>query len=546
MKTLQKAAIVLVCLISLNGLHAQQGYNGSILPLKPQSPLFGKDIVIHDSSAQNQGQVAICSAFNGWLYSVYSYSSALNTASTTVLRSKDGGLTWSIILDVHWPMNNSVLLSLDIAVTGDSISNLKVVLAAVLTQSNLQTGMGSLYVVQFNGNNGENGKPLLNDSGYCVSLATDLPFPSNLSHPESLGVILSKHSPTGSQKDSVIFYSSSTGDSLDNKKIIAVTSNHRYRKVSLAYGRSPSWPLGNYFAVWEQRDSFDADTANIFIAHTTSGINSPFTPSVQLDNLDPLTNGKARNPVIACQSNNIDNDSANMTEVVLVEKYIPSSHQYDLEGFYNLQAANHDYFNKMIVSNPVHYNLQPSIDFNPYDSTFMATFYDSTTRKLPFITNNFNLINPDFWQYISVGYNDSLDLAKPYPKVKLDIAQQQGVNVWSEEGVGGNGIALFDAPFSTWTGIPNENNLTDYQALKVYPNPCLSVINIDFSLNVPCFVKIYLINQFGQQVGDISEKYYQLGQTSLKFDISNYPSGCYLISFSYGTNYQSKKIIISK
>ena len=39
-----------------------------------KSMLFGKDILINDKSSQNQRAGAMCSAFNGWLYAIYSHN----------------------------------------------------------------------------------------------------------------------------------------------------------------------------------------------------------------------------------------------------------------------------------------------------------------------------------------------------------------------------------------------------------------------------------------------------------------------------------------
>jgi len=88
--------ILFLFLHSLEGIHAQTGYGRSVVPLKPQSPLFGKDIVVNDSSTQDQRNVVICSAFNGWLYCVYSHQ-VNNLPYLTALISKDAGLTWEII-----------------------------------------------------------------------------------------------------------------------------------------------------------------------------------------------------------------------------------------------------------------------------------------------------------------------------------------------------------------------------------------------------------------------------------------------------------------
>jgi len=74
MKTLFTLFVLTLFFLSMEGIQAQNGLlGGSAFPLKSQSSLFGKDIVINDSSTQDQHNVVICSAFNGWLYCVYSH-----------------------------------------------------------------------------------------------------------------------------------------------------------------------------------------------------------------------------------------------------------------------------------------------------------------------------------------------------------------------------------------------------------------------------------------------------------------------------------------
>ena len=211
---------------------------------------------------------------------------------------------------------------------------------------------------------------------------------------------------------------------------------------------------------------------HIFTAHSDPDFNSAFTMPIKLDNLDPTAINKVRNPSISCQFNNKDNDSANLTEIVLFYKYNTSSQRYDVTGYYNLQATNNSNFKKLTITNSAHNNLQPSINFNQFDSTFMVTFYDATTQKLPFLLNNFNLNNPDNWQVVSTGYNDDNNLAAPYPKVALDLGQKEGANVWTKEGTGGNGVDMFDAPYSTYTGISGNNTGSLARLIGAYPNPC--------------------------------------------------------------------------
>jgi hypothetical protein len=235
--------------------------------LKPQSPLFGKDIVIHDSSSQNQRQVAVCSVFNGWLYCVYSYIDPYGTASVTILRSEDTGLTWKIFMEDVLFLPYSHCSSLDIAVIGDSVSNLKVFLAFVLLSNSNNTEAGDGEIWQFNGETGifENG---LFSGGACyIALATDQMYTPNNSSQSILGILYSTISVYGNHPDSIIFCSSSNGgNSIDNRQGIAIAgTNHHFHKVTLAYGKSPSSDNGIFFAAWEEGNNYFRSRGHIIL-----------------------------------------------------------------------------------------------------------------------------------------------------------------------------------------------------------------------------------------------------------------------------------------
>jgi len=128
-----RLTFIALLLLFLTGLNAQTGLPGSsVIPLKPQSPLFGKDIVINDSSSQNQSQVIVRSAFNGWLYAEYSAIDPFYiTPTSTILKSVDNGITWTVLINLVWPGPYASFISTDMAVIGDSISNLKLILGWV-------------------------------------------------------------------------------------------------------------------------------------------------------------------------------------------------------------------------------------------------------------------------------------------------------------------------------------------------------------------------------------------------------------------------------
>jgi hypothetical protein len=521
-------------LFLLNNLQSQTGFHPySGFPLKrDDSPLFGKDIVINDQPTQDQRSVAICSAFNGWLYSAYSYSvESYNHPFFTILRSTDNGITWSTLYDYSVQLENHKCYQLSLISTGDSISNIKIILSGLVKVVNGTSGIGQGFVSRFNGETGAFEQQLFSDLCYDVAISGDLPFPAGSSNPSSIGVLYSKYSTSG---DSIIFQSSSNGGmTLDNRKVVALTAK-RFNKVALAYGRSLSWNSGRYFAVWEEKNSWTSNTGHIYTAHTEPEFNSSFTVPVRLDSIDPSAYNNAKNPAIACQYNNIDNDSSNLTEIILFDKYLSANNKYDIVGLLNKKAASTNNFTKFILNSSLDNKKQTSINFNPFDSTFMVTYYDSTTQKLPFLRKNFNMLNPDSWQIDTPGYNDDSNLSTPYPKVVLNLYQHQGANVWTGERTGGNGVAMFDAPYNTWTGVLETRSTDGSKLISVYPNPCSNEINIAFDLEKTEKVTIKILSILGQHIRTITNQFYLKGKHVVQHDVSKFLPGTYLYKLNSG------------
>lgn len=518
-------------LLCFTGLNAQTGYfNGQGVPLKPQSPLFGKDIVIQDISDRDQRNIAICSAFNGWLYAAYSYSQP-DQGYISVLRSVDNGINWNFIGGGGATIfGNKIITNLGIIACGNSLSNIKLFIGWVFNDTVLN--FWGAYVGRYNPDPFIVEGEILNETGGIkdLALSNDYNYPALNSNPFSIAVLYSK----SGVKDSIIFRSSSNGGlSLDNRLSIATTWNY-FHKVSLNYGRSPSWNSGRYFAAWEEQTDQYSNLGHIYTAHSDPNFNSPFTTPIQLDALSPSTLNMCRNPNIACQYNNVDNDSANLTEVVLFEKYKPASADYDVTGFYNLQATTTSHFRPLNIAATSNNELQPDINFNPYSSAFMMTYFDATEKKLPFLTNDVNLTSPNSWNVVSQGYNDNSNLVAPNPKVELNFAQQDGMNAWIEEGTGGNGIALFDAPYSTYTGVSGHSTGTSAKLIGSYPNPCSNSINIAFELKNAGRVTINLLGIMGQPFGTVTNQTYSAGKHVVKYDVSDLPNGNYLYNIRSG------------
>ncbi len=541
-------AFAMLSLVFARDLNAQISRDKPLLPVPTnRSPLFGKDIVIHDMPDRDQRNVAVCSAFNGWLYAVYSYNNG-NTPYITCLRSTDKGITWNVLMDVMSCTANLIITKLDIIACGNSISNLKIFIAeAYMMEATVPfLSFGAVTVCRYQGEPFIGEEPILeNNTGLYkdIALACDQDYPANNANPFSIAIVFSKTF----IKDSVLFYSSSNGGlSFDNRQVVAY-SNNLMESVAISYGRSFSKDQGRYFVAWEENDTQNAKIGHIFTSHSEPNFNSPFTTPVCIDSLNPSLINKVRNPILSCQASNFDNDSTNLTEVLLFEKYIEGTNSWDVTGFYNLQATATSYFKDMSISpSSSNNNIQPDISFNSFDSTFMVTYFDSTDKRLPFLSNNINMKTPDSWETVSSGYNDSQSISRPKPKVKLNLLEQQGSNVWIKEQNNGKGIAMFDATYSTFTEVEQIKHFEKNIIFGSYPNPCSNEVTIWFESKKMEDLNLTLYDISGKPIDSFIIKATSSNKNSVKIDISYLPSGSYLYSLTSNTFSLSNKIIIIK
>jgi hypothetical protein len=522
----------------MEGIHAQHGFpGGAVVPLKPQSPLFGKDIIIFDSLNVNQNDVVICSAFNGWLYAIVTYyDSVASKPGLSLMQSVDNGMTWAYLYGKVSPVTGVKFRSNSIVALGDSVSALKIFWATIYSDSLSSLGQGFVY--RFNGITGNYETQLFSYNGLSsIALSSDYNYQASGSSYPTLGMVCS--TPT-----QIAFHCSSNGGvSFNNSQIVATTSNLYFQKVALNYGRSPSWSTGRYFVAWEAQASQLSTSGHVYTAHTEPDFNSAFTTPVCLDSIDPTLINKVRNPVIACQFSGSDNDSSNLTEVIMLEKEL-SSVNYDIGGFYNLQATTSNHFTEFSISTSPNNKSEPDINFNPFDSTFMLTYYNSTLHTLPFLTNDVNLANPYVWNTVSSAYNDNGNLVSPLPKVKLNYLEQSGMDAWISVESNGSGVALFDAPYSTYTGVSEINSGSPGRVTGVYPNPCNSDITVYFEMQTTGKVTISIYSLVGQTEGIITNQNYPSGKHQLKYNVSNLSPGTYIYTFKSGDFLTSGKFTV--
>jgi hypothetical protein len=259
--------------------------------------------------------------------------------------------------------------------------------------------------------------------------------------------------------------------------------------------------------------------------------------------LEPANINLCRNPAIACQYNNIDNDSSNMTEIVLFDRYNANSNSDNVKGYYNLQAVNHSYFRKVEIGDSNHFNLQPSITYNRYDTTFMITYFDQTSLKLPLISNNFNLKNPNQWQTLSTGYNDSSNLSSPFPKIIINDPMENAAQVWVMGENGVNGVGMFDAQYSTYTGFNSSSQMSN-TPLNIFPNPCSTYITVEFELAETEIVRLSIYNLTGKLISTLVDQSFSSGKHTMRLNVSNLTPNCYLYKFESDNKAVFGKLVV--
>jgi hypothetical protein len=373
-----------------------------------------------------------------------------------------------------------------------------------------------------------------------LSICSDDRYTPPNSYPKSIGLLYSKSETHGS----IIFTSSTDGGfTFGNNKVVAQTTK-KFHKVSLSFGRSSSQNSGGYFATWEEQDDSTSNLGHIYTSHSGNNLTNAFSTPMQLDTIDPSLTNLCRNPVISCQVNDTDNDSANISEVVLFEKFNSGSGDYDITGFYNKKAATGNTFTRLDISATSHNELQPDITFNEFDSSFAVTYYDSATQKLPLLKKDLNLASPGNWEVVTPGYNETYDLADPNPKVRVNMTEKKVMNGWVGKRNNGNGVALFDAPYMPSTSIPEQGVPEPILSLKISHNPFSTSFTVSFETTSDEQVSGELFNLLGKPATTITRQPFRPGTHSITCHVDNLPAGTYFYRLTAGHFSKTIKIVV--
>jgi hypothetical protein len=519
--TLLLSFCLLVCLGLLN---AQQRENKeSLMPLKAGwAPTYGTDMFVQFNPSENQREVCLSVAFNGWLYAAF----AIEPGGFKVARSTDGGYTWSVT-PVIWP--NYYFNGLDIVVTGTSEPTLSVYVAYTCYDLAFPTTW-FCGVEYLDGVLNDLTWKILDDATgsvgfYDVAIASDYKFPAVGASPYCLGVLSSKY---GSAADTVQFYSSSNGGaSFDNQQIV-MTTGYYCRNVSLSYGRCWNYFNGRFFAAWEALGSPSNRNGHIYTSYSNSFFYSPWTTPLQLDNLAGGAENLCRNPAMGTQFNDTDNDVAELTAIVLFDRdYSGDGTDYDVIGMYSKNPISIGTWTRFDISNTFDNDFEADINFDPAYNNFLVTYADSTTQQLIYKVTHMNMPDPSNWGTIAIGYNDFANLYHPYPKVEINPVESMTAHIWQGLVAPGVANATFDAEYNA-VGIPG-NAGPQAQKIAVAPNPCSSEANLAFSIANAGNVTVKVYNTQGADMGTLVSSAFTAGEHRVRMDVSGLAAGYYVL-----------------
>lgn len=520
-----------------SGAQAQQEQH-DIRPLPAERQAFySNDIIIENNAPVDQRRVRLSVAFNGWLYAAYTTVDTSNNGGITIRRSKDNGQNWTTFSSYAYP--NVRYEAFDLVVAGSDTNNLRLYLAGVNHNSSLSNY--TVYIDKYDATTMNYlGNNYAHDNGsrrvYDISIASDYHQPAFNASPYSLGLLYSKY---GSSQDSLIFVCSTDGGGSWGPETVVAKSGYYFDNVTLAYGRSNSASNGRYFAAYERLASYQARTGNIYFSRCLSTIDGSWIAPVCLDSINSAMTGVCRNPQIAVQFNNTDNDSGSVTAIVLCERdWTGSGGDYDVLGFYNKRAHFTSYWNRLDISNTGANDMHPDISFDPGYNNFLAVYYDSTNGKLPYVVNGMNLATPNSWITVSAQYNDvTSNLKAAWPRVEINPVELKTAHAWIAEN-GTNGVAMFDAEY-VYTGIgENANGPGGMNIDQLYPNPASGELNIFVSGNQPGAM-VTVIDVLGKVV--LREN---ISGDRLQLDVRNWTEGTYFCKIENGREQVTRRFTV--
>ena len=139
---------------------------------------------------------------------------------------------------------------------------------------------------------------------------------------------------------------------------------------------------------------------------------------------------------------------------------------------------------------------------------------------------------------IDAGTTDTLGLNLPVYDLR------NNVRIWDGNG---NGEAIIDMGAYEYGALPvniqNNWNEDSEDEIRIYPNPCTHLLNIEFDLERACISTLIIHDQIGREVEQIEFGHTSSGKHILQYETDKLPAGIYFISINSRYTRRVKKII---
>jgi Secretion system C-terminal sorting domain len=519
---------------------------------------FGTDVIIDNRPIYQQENARVASAYNGWLYSAFTYTNTANDSNGYAIKqSKDNGFSWQTIGSNYYLSSDIVIEDIEIKVAGFDTNNLKLFVTRIFHSVAILNY--SLIINTYNGNTGallnvkniSTGTNSIND----IDIATDYLSPSIVSSPYSIGII---YSVTGVSKDSIVYIGSIDGGVNFNIVRNLMSTTSYTRKVSICYGKSLTANNGRFFAAWEIITSTTDEFGHVYFSRNTGHPGSTWELPIKMDSVIggfQIAN-RLRNPkVAAIQSTTINSNSGGITAIIACERNLPGSAAgtyRDIICYYNKDVTNINSssvwaLEYMAVSSNTG-NMQCDITYNDSANVFLSSYYDSTLTRLVYAKHEINFVGTaqpvSYWYPIAYQYNDVNPGFFPRSRIAYNPKEKKIAAVWTSKTGTNNSKILFDSEYNLIYATLISKPSALYN-VNIYPNPAKDFINVTLDLKEASQVSMELIDITGKQIMK-NEYGNRSGEQKFRFDFSDLKQGLYLMQLKTNKETVSYKIRVEK
>lgn len=496
-----------------------------ILSFSAQAQRFGDDILLHECGSEFRIEPKISVADNGWIYVLMNKHSE-SSAETRIYRSIDGGATFEQIMYQDLP-SGTTQGGRDFVVTGDNASNIK--LWYVYADNNTATGVAHVYLKRMDAD-GTNATivhsyEFNNTVNHDVAISTNARSPkSSAWGPFVIGYAVSSNSNSSGYID----YSYSTdGGTTFTRKLMYSKIGSEFGSIDLSIGQADEniyYPMAGI--VFEMDRESEKNIG--FIAAQADGSNN--TTALQVNKLYS-TVFETKQPAIQWLCNNTLDEPFNF--MIAYSSFYNDYGEEDWDVLrvfpkpdYNLSA--HTLSNlgwSFVAGFSFAHDECADITYDKVNNNYLIVFSQNsgTESKLDYrMVSYIDAVGDQEFPHIAFVSTSSVGTYEYYSPV-IDIDPTRTEVCFAHELFGYNTTQLlFD---SEWSPVGVEEIVATNENLNIFPNPATDKITLRMREEGVYFVRMY--NMFGAEVAT-----FEYSGTAITYNVTNLPSGLYLVKLS--------------